>query len=421
MKILWIVSFPLPEVAHLAGVGKSAFGGWVASMLKQLSTVSELELSVAMKSPVEEIVKERVGNIDYYLVPQSKKDRFDVYQEDCEFVLRDVAPDLLHAEGTEGAHTLRFLKTWKGENIVSMQGILNGYEPYEYGHLPVADMIATFKGQAAVMSLALLANKLLNFKGRVNKEMQTIALADNILGRTTWDRAHSYAINHEADYFTCYRVLRDPFYEQVWDIDKAEKHSIFIGNTASPRKGAHFVFKAVAQLKQEFPDIKIYIAGEKPYKTNWKEWKKVVGYPAYLQNLIKELEIEEHIEFLGVLQAEEMAQKMCSVHVCVLSSIIENSPNTLGEAMIMGVPAISSYVGGAPDMAKDGEEALFYRDNDPQLLAYAIKSVFDDRSLALKLSKNARRRALVTHDPQDNLERMINIYKTIELKLEEVK
>lgn len=416
MKVLWIVSFPLPEVAHLAGVGKSAFGGWVASMLKQLSSVDELELSVAMKSPVDKLIKERVGNIDYYLVPQSKKDRFDVYQEDCDFVLEDAAPDLLHAEGTEGTHTLRFLSTWKGENIVSMQGILNGYEPYEYGNLPVADMIATFKGQAAVMSLALLSNKLLNFKKRVKKEIQTIELADNILGRTTWDRAHSYAMNNQAGYFTCYRVLRDTFYEEIWDIKKAEKHSIFIGNAGSPRKGAHFVFRAVAQLKNEFPGIKIYIAGEKPYKTSWKEWKKVVGYPAYLQNLIKELNIEENIEFLGVLQAEEMAKQMCSVNVCVLSSIIENSPNTLGETMIMGVPAITSYVGGAPDMAKDGEEALFYRDNDPQLLAYAIKKVFDSEELALKLSKNGRKRALVTHDPQENLDRMVKIYNKIDLK-----
>ena len=421
MRVLWIVSFPLPEVAHLAGVNKSAFGGWVASMLRQLSSVDELKLSVAMKSPIEKRIKERIGNIDYYLLPQSGQDRFDIYQKDCDFVLQDAAPDLLHAEGTEGTHTFRFLRTWKGENIVSMQGILNGYEPYEYGNLPVADMIASFQGQAAIMSLALLSNKLLNFKKRVSGEMKSIELADNILGRTTWDRAHSYAINNQADYFTCYRVLRDPFYEQVWELEKVEKHTIFIGNAASPRKGAHFVLRAVAQLKDEFPDIRVYIAGAKPYKTSWKEWKKVVGYPAYLQNLIRDLDIEKHIKFLGVLQAEEMAKQMCSAHVCVLSSVIENSPNTLGEAMIMGLPVITSYVGGAPDMARDGEEALFYRDNDPQLLAYAIKRVFDSEALALKLSANGRKRALVTHDPQENLDRMIKIYSTIDLKMKEKK
>lgn len=417
MKILWIVSFPLPEVAHLAGVDKSVFGGWVASMLKQLATVAEFELSVAMKSPVDEIVKKRIENIDYYLVPQAKNDRFDVYQEDCEAVLKDASPDLVHAEGTEGAHTLRFLQTWRGKNIVSMQGILQGYEAYEYGNLPVADMIATLKPQAAIMSLALILNKILNFKKRLRKEQQTISLADNILGRTLWDRAHTYAINNHAEYFTCYRVLRAPFYKVNWSFKQAQKYTVFIGNASSPRKGAHFVFRAVAQLKHEFPEIKVYIAGEKPFKTSWKEWKKVVGYPAYLRGLIKELGIEENIEFLGVLQPEEMAKQMCKAHVCVLASVIENSPNTLGEAMIMGVPAISSYVGGVPDMAKDGEDALFYRDNDPQLLAYQVKRIFDDEKLALQLSQNARKRALITHDPQKNLESMIEIYNDIDLKI----
>lgn len=418
MKILWLVSFPLPAVAHLTGKEKIPFGGWVSTMLAQLSKSETLELSVVMKSSVDKRIKKRIGNINYYLIPQSKRDRFDINQSDCDFVLMDAKPDLVHAEGSEGAFTLRFLKSWKGENIVSMQGILNGYEPYEYGNLPLSDMIVTFKPQVAVMSLALIANKLFNFKKRIKKEMQTIELADNILGRTTWDRAHSYAINSQADYFTCNRVLRDAFYNQRWHLEMAEKHSIFIGNASSPRKGAHFVFRALAQLKNEFPDIKVYIAGEKPYKTSWKEWKKTIGYPAYLQNLIKELDIEEHIEFLGVLQAEEMAARMCSVNVCVLSSVIENSPNTLGEAMIMGVPAITSYVGGVPDMAKDGEEALFYRDNDPELLAYAIKSIFDDKELALKLSRNGRKRALVTHDPQENLQRMITIYQVINSKIE---
>ena len=172
----------------------------------------------------------------------------------------------------------------------------------------------------------------------------------------------------------------------------------------------------MAQLKNEFPNIKIYITGEKPQKTSWKEWKKVVGYPAYLQKLIQELNIEDNIVFLGILHAEEMAEQMSKAHLFVLASAIENSPTTLSEAMLMGLPSITSYVGGTPDMARDGEEALFYRDNDPQLLAYQIKRVFDDKALAMKLSKNARKRAVVDHDPQANLERMITIYNNINLK-----
>ncbi|SFV89952.1 Glycosyl transferase, group 1 family protein [hydrothermal vent metagenome] len=413
MKILWVVSFPLPAVAYLLNMEKIPFGGWVTTMLSQLKTVDAFELSVAMKAPVEKRKHTKIDGIDYYLLPQSSKDRFDVCQEDVDWVLEDVSPDLLHAEGTETAYAYRMLKTWQGNNIVSMQGILNGYEPYEYGHLPVAEYIATFKGQAALMSVALLANKLLFFKKRVTKEMRSIRLAKNILGRTTWDRAHSYAINPRANYHTCYRVLRDPFYQKQWDIQKIERHTIFVGNAAQPRKGAHIVMRAVAQLVDEYPDIQVFVAGEKPQRTSWREWKKVIGYPAYFRRLIEDLGIEQRVVFLGVLQAEEMAQKMCQAHVCVLSSIIENSPNTLGEAMIMGVPAISSYVGGAPDMATDAKEALFYRDDDPQLLAYRIKQVFDDDALALHLSANASRRAHKTHDRDENLQRMIDIYQTV--------
>jgi len=413
MKVLWIVSFPLPVVSHILGIDKIPFGGWVSTMLSQLEPIGDLEISVAMKSPVKELIKERIGDIDYYLVPQSLEDRFDIYQKDCEYVLKDCNPDILQAEGTEGAHTMRFLKTWNGNNLVSMQGILNGYEPYEYGHLPIADMLFSFNLQEALMSLALIANKKLNFKKRVKKEIETISMAKNILGRTTWDRAHSYAINPKAPYFFCPRILREPFYQIKWDINNKNTHTIFIGNSFQPRKGAHIVFRAVAQLKEEFPEIRIVIAGEKPMKNSWKEWKKIIGYPAYLQNLAKKLDIEKHITYTGVLQADGMAEQMSISHVCVLSSIIENSPNTLGEAMIMGVPAISAYAGGVADMAQDGKEAIFYRDDDPQMLAYAIKRVFDSDELALNLSKYGRLKALKTHDPIINRDRMLSIYKSV--------
>jgi len=413
MKVLWIVSFPLPVVSHILGIDKIPFGGWVSTMLSQLEPIGDLEISVAMKSPVKELIKERIGDIDYYLVPQSLEDRFDIYQKDCEYVLKDCNPDILQAEGTEGAHTMRFLKTWNGNNLVSMQGILNGYEPYEYGHLPIADMLFSFNLQEALMSLALIANKKLNFKKRVKKEIETISMAKNILGRTTWDRAHSYAINSKAPYFFCPRILREPFYQIKWDINNKNTHTIFIGNSFQPRKGAHIVFRAVAQLKEEFPEIRIVIAGEKPMKNSWKEWKKIIGYPAYLQNLAKKLDIEKHITYTGVLQADGMAEQMSISHVCVLSSIIENSPNTLGEAMIMGVPAISAYAGGVADMAQDGKEAIFYRDDDPQMLAYAIKRVFDSDELALNLSKYSRLKALKTHDPIINRDRMLSIYKSV--------
>jgi glycosyltransferase involved in cell wall biosynthesis len=189
-----------------------------------------------------------------------------------------------------------------------------------------------------------------------------------------------------------------------------QRHSIFIGNASSPRKGAHFVLHALAQLKQEYPDLKLYIAGLPPVRGARTRWKNLIGYPAYLRQLIETLGLSAHVEFTGVVDAERMAQLMCNAHLLVMASVIENSPNTLGEAMILGLPVVSAYTGGAPDMAQPGEEALFYRDDDPQVLAFQIKRIFDDDDLALRLSKSAQRRALKTHDPDDNLGKMLAIY-----------
>jgi glycosyltransferase involved in cell wall biosynthesis len=294
-----------------------------------------------------------------------------------------------------------------------MQGIINGIEPYEYGSLPIGNMLISLHPVKMLVAVTMILNKVIFFNPRLPKEKETIRKAKNILGRTNWDRAHTYAINSAAPYFGCNRILRGVFYEQQWDIKNIRRRTIFIGNAASPLKGAHFVLESLALLKREFPDVKLYIAGEHPFYSSLKDWKKAIGYKAYLRYLIKKLDVADNIEFTGILQAEQMAARLLDAHVYVMASVIENSPNTLGEAMILGVPSVTSYSGGTPDMAVEGQEALFYRDNDSQLLAYQIKRIFDDDILANHMSANARHRAKITHDPKRNLGDLLQIYRTI--------
>ena len=61
-------------------------------------------------------------------------------------------------------------------------------------------------------------------------------------------------------------------------------------------------------------------------------------------------------------------------------------------------------------MAQDGKEALFYRSNDPKLLAWNLKRVFDSDELALSLSENGKKKALFTHDPERNAQLLIDAY-----------
>ena len=98
----------------------------------------------------------------------------------------------------------------------------------------------------------------------------------------------------------------------------------------------------------------------------------------------------------------------CNVFVC--PSSIENSPNSLGEAQILGVPCIASYVGGIPDMMRGDEEHL-YRYEDVDALAYKIVSLFEQNGFLN--TEPMRQKALLRHDAETNLNTLMNIYKSI--------
>lgn len=412
MKILWIVGFTIPKASELIGSPEIPFGGWVSQMINQLSTMQDFDIAVAMKSQSKKLIIKEHDNVTYYYMPQKSTNKFDIYKKDCDIIINDFKPDLVHAEGTEQAYTNTFLKNWNGKNVVSLQGVINGYEPYEYGGLKPSKYIFSFSLKNIIFGLSMVLNKKLIFNKRIKIERETIGLAQNILGRTIWDRSNSYFFNTSAKYYSCNRILRPVFYTTKHNKDNYKQYSIFIGNSAQVRKGAHFVLEAIKLLKNEYPNIKLYIAGHKMNKS-LTDWKSHIGYRGFLFRMIKKLHLENHVEFLGSLQESEMAETMSKMHIYVMSSVIENSPNTLGEAMIIGLPSVASYNGGVSQMANDEKETLLYRDNDPNMLAYQIKRLFDDDKLVKKITTNAIKKALVTHDTKTNLDDLINCYNDI--------
>ena len=102
--------------------------------------------------------------------------------------------------------------------------------------------------------------------------------------------------------------------------------------------------------------------------------------------------------------------KRCNVFIC--PSSIENSPNSLGEAQLTGVPCIASYAGGIPDFAAGGA-ALLYRFEETEMLAAHVCSVFRDPELAEKLSAAAAKAAAERHNRDTICEEMMRIYREI--------
>lgn len=416
MKVLWTVNLIPAEVSVKLGMTAEVLGGWVESMAEQLRKNSDIELGIVCKCENDISFVETINGITYFSLYYTPSTSLAELEEKCDKIVSDFKPDIINIEGTEFLHARAMQLTAKKHGIpavVSLQGILNGQYAYQCGQLQIDDMMFSKSLTEVFAAWIMHLRKTKWYKPRMKSEKEIIENADFILGRTTWDRAHSYAINPNAKYYPCSRVLRAPFYEEKWSIEKAERHSIYVGNGYHALKGLHFVVMALPYLVREYPDVKVYVAGYKPYAENDKRSFIKKGYAAYLKKLIFDLGVQNHIEFTGPLKARQVAEKLSKVNAYVLCSAVENSPNTLGEAMMVGTPCVAAYVGGVADMAEDGKEALFFRNDDPKLLAWNLKRVFDDDALALSLSESGKKRAIITHDPESNAQMLIDAYTDI--------
>ena len=89
------------------------------------------------------------------------------------------------------------------------------------------------------------------------------------------------------------------------------------------------------------------------------------------------------------MNAEEIVEELKKAHVMVLPSSIENSPNSLCEAQLVGIPTVASYVGGVPEMLRDGKDGFLYAFNEPLMLAEYISRIFESDKLAESFSKSS--------------------------------
>ena len=92
---------------------------------------------------------------------------------------------------------------------------------------------------------------------------------------------------------------------------------------------------------------------------------------------------------------------------------IENSPNNLCEAMILGMPCIATYAGGTGSLLRDKEDGILVQDGDPWSMAGAILELWENSETSSRLGGNARIRALKRHDPLQVVTDLVSIYNNI--------
>ena len=116
----------------------------------------------------------------------------------------------------------------------------------------------------------------------------------------------------------------------------------------------------------------------------------------WIERRVKRSGLESDITWLGSLDADAIVTELKAASVYVLPSHIENSPNSLAEAMLAGTPCIASRVGGVPSMLRDGVEGVLFPDSDAHALAAIVHTLTTSPALAERLSENARTTARIS-------------------------
>ena len=410
MRILWTRNTLMPAAAKAMGLNSGHAISWVDAMSKRLSVRTDIQLAIACPQACDHVCEYDVDNVKYYVFPRKKCDKIDYWKE----ILDNFRPDVVHAYGTEGKHNLLLLKNHADiPTVVSLQGIITEYQHHFYAGIDFFTMLRFTTLKDLLVPTGFFSGRR-SFIKRSKIEKEILRLAKFVEGRSTWDRVSSLNINPSLEYFYCPRLIRAPFYDKVWDISSIERHSILVHQAHYPIKGLHYVFEAIAKLKDRYPDLKLYIAGKDIlHPTQLSRKLMPGGYAKYLKHLIKEYDIEKNIVHTGFLTADELATKLSKVHAVVIPSSIENAPNSLAEGELVGTPTVATFVGGNMDMLEHNKDGFLYCYNEPNMLAEYITRIFESDELAMQLSQHARETARLRHDPATLEKTILNIYETL--------
>lgn len=407
MKILWTVNTFNCAVADEMGIQSSHAISWVEAMGDYLSKYNGVSLAIAAPCELSKLRKKEINGTVYYAVPSNG--------ESWKAVIDDCKPDIIHEYGTEKSHNLIVCEVAKNIPIVvSLQGILSEYQRHYYAGIDMSTILRYSPLRDWIRPSGFITGRK-DFIKRSKNETALLREVSYVEGRSTWDRVAALKINSKLKYYYCPRMLRRPFNESdAWNINNIERHTILISQGNYPIKGVHFAFTAISALKTKYPDIRLMITGNDMFK-DVKGPHRILktGYIRYLYDLAKKMNVLENICFTGQKSASEMVQLMKNVHVTVIPSAIENAPNSLAEAMMIGTPCIASFVGGNMDMLKHNEEGFLYCYNEPYMLAEYICQIFESDELAVRFSENARKAAKDRHNPQKLAAGLQEIYHEI--------
>jgi glycosyltransferase involved in cell wall biosynthesis len=396
------VPFSIEEF-RFGGERVNSGGGWLTALLGRMLKDTDSRFACVAFGKYSKVDISSDERIQSFVIPKGLSKNEKGLRRCCDLV-NEWKPDLIHIHGTEGVFGLLPARCMvKCPAVISLQGLLGPYSEW-YHYFGKASIIDLFRMHRWI-EIPLLRGQWIMYYGYIKaakREREIIAGNRFFIGRTAWDRAYLKAQNSSAQYFYGGELLREAFWRKSWDLKKIQPHRIIFTNAGHPRKGTEILLDAVKLLQPHFSNIQVCVAGGISHRS---------GYGRYIRRQIRKLG-HSAIE-LGPLNAKEMAIELARSHVFVSPSYIDNSPNAICEAQLLGMPVISTYTGGVPSLIDDGRTGLLFPTGDAPMLAYRLREVLENEEMAARLGRQAHAAAVTRHDPRSVVNGILEIYEKV--------
>lgn len=406
MRILWFTNTP----SRYADFGGYNGGGWIYSLEEELSKRKDIELGVAFFMNRQPKKAEKNG-VTYYPIENpftgsffskvksafaASKHKESVWLQSFLKVIDEFKPDIIEVFGSEQSfgQVAQYVDI---PVVLHIQGILtpcyNAFLPPSISkHNYVWEDLNPWKAFMRNRNMAIFHNNAIG-------EVEMVKHISYFIGRTEWDKRLTQLYNPEAKYFYGSEILRDVFYEP------AERQfplkAKIVSTLSSPLyKGYETVLKTAQLLKNQIG-----------LDFEWRIYGNID--PKFIERRLRIFHGDVNVKFMGVASPEELKKELCSATSYVHLSYIDNSPNSVCEAQITGVPVVATNVGGIPSLVKNGETGFLVPANDPYQTAYLLNALSQDRKMNLRIGEAARSVACKRHDKTIIANSLIEIYKTI--------
>lgn len=386
-------------------------GGWMGTLQTELSKVSDIQLGVCFVAEGFPAKVEQDG-VTYYPVPSARKrlkdklldalNPHDVhrdevlwphYKERFKKAIDDFRPDIIHIFGSELYLGLAAQVT-TCPCVLHIQG-LPSLSIYIY--LPPGISRHDYIRKDGWRGVWANWSYLNYWERSVYREKAALKAVGHVIGRTGWDREAAAILAPQAKYHFGGEILRPVFYEPARRA-LPKRLTLMTTSSAPLYKGFDIILRVASILKNECR-----------VDFEWNVFGNVAPRLAEKETHLSHKDLG--IFLRGVATAEELRAQLLQSTLYFQPSYIENSPNSVCEAQLLGLPIVATNVGGTSSIVADGESGLLFPATDPYMGASKVLRLYHDAALNEKMGEVGKSAAFKRHDRKAIVGQLIETYR----------